>query len=112
MSNRQRKKRAKVLSLANCGMGAAVGIEVIREHVLGFLSVPLTPALTTLGGGFIYSALGLLVCGPQRKQYLEHRMILLANLPWGGERRDGGATNWLRRGLIKAGWVTLLDCSF
>jgi len=45
MVDQQRGKSAKVLSLANCGMGAAVDIGVIREHVLGFLSMPLARRL-------------------------------------------------------------------
>jgi hypothetical protein len=36
MGGELRGKSAKVLSVANCGMGAAVDIGVIRDHVIGF----------------------------------------------------------------------------
>jgi hypothetical protein len=60
-------KNVKVLSLVNCGMGAAVDIGVISEHVLGFSSAPLPPRLR-LGEADLFYA-GYWSGGPQRKQY-------------------------------------------
>jgi len=58
MVDQQRGKSAKVLSLANCGMGAAVDIGVIREHVLGFLSMPLARRLRLSETNLFMQALG------------------------------------------------------
>ena len=51
-------KNVKVLSLANCGMGAAVDIGVIRERVLGFLSMPLAQRLRLSETNLFMQALG------------------------------------------------------
>jgi len=58
MVDQQRGKSAKVLSLANCGMGAAVDIGVIREHVLGLLSMPLARRLRLSETNLFMQALG------------------------------------------------------
>jgi hypothetical protein len=60
IAGRPRRKSTKVLSLANCGMGAAVDSGVIRAHVLGFLSVPLARWLRLWGAHLFTKALGII----------------------------------------------------
>jgi hypothetical protein len=67
--------------MADCGMGVAVDIRVIHEHVLAFYR--------RTGGGydegaFITKAFGdYCFAGLRRKECRERRMILSANLAWG-----------------------------
>jgi hypothetical protein len=85
IADRATGKKAKVLSLANCGMGAAVDIGVIREHVLGFLSVSLRGGYDV--GRRIYfdaGAQALLVW----RAAAEASDDLLANFALGGGSRE------------------------
>jgi hypothetical protein len=65
MADRATGKKAKVLSLANCGMGAAVDIGVIREHVPGLFIGAAGLRVTTLDADLFMQALDAigLACG-------------------------------------------------
>jgi hypothetical protein len=68
--------------MADCGMGVAVDIRVIREHVLRFLSARWRGGYDE--GAFITKAFGdYCFAGLRRKECRERRMILSANLAWG-----------------------------
>jgi hypothetical protein len=74
-------KKPKSLIPDNCGMGAAVGIEMIRETCCAFCRYLCRGGYH--GGGFIYAGVRRYWFA-RRKQSRERRMILSANLLWGG----------------------------
>jgi hypothetical protein len=86
--------------MADCGMGVAVDIRVIHEHVLAFYR--------RTGGGYDEGAFitkafwGLLVCRAAAEGVPGTSDNLSANLAWGEIAADSGATNLLRGSLIKA----------
>jgi hypothetical protein len=96
MGDRQREK-AQSLIPDNCGMGSAVGIEMIRETYCAFYRYLCRGGYH--GGGFIYAGVRhYWFARSRRKQSRERRMILSANLLWGGgsarmpaQRIGGGA---------------------
>ena len=91
----------KSANKANCGTGAAVDIGVIGEHFLGFIAASDDTVATLRGGFTLRTRWEPLFAARQRRHFQGRRMILSANLPRAAKPQDAGATNRLRRSLIK-----------
>jgi hypothetical protein len=76
-------KSAKGLSLANCGMGAAVDIGVMREHVLGFLSMSLAQRLRFWETDLFMRALVAIGLRAAAEAVPEHRTIFVGEFALG-----------------------------
>jgi len=92
---------AKVLSVANCGMGAAVDIGVIRDHVIGFQRYLWCGCDLS---DRIYLQRQWAPFGSRRGSELVRRALgdFVGEFALGGQPRNASATNLLKRSLIKS----------